>query len=151
MYYCKNEEYRTPKTDKMTIASRKYKGKATTTTRRIDRPTKLALTQRSALDATSNSEYKADDQHLDLPAQIATTGIIGQHVAVQEHPLLTGQTQKTSTMRKQNTATVDHHDTGKWTVTMPEDLQLVPQKYTSFSLTLQTHLTEKITNGSHTG
>ena len=62
--------------------------------------------------------------------------IIGQHVAVQDHYLLADQTQKTITIKAENTYTIDHYDAGKGTVLVSKDLQLLSAKHILYSLTL---------------
>ena len=66
---------------------------------------------------------------------LASAGIIGQHVAVQEHPQLAGQTQKPPAMKTQNTYTIDHHVTAKGTVQVSKDLNPCLQD-TAYPLTL---------------
>ena len=90
---------------------------------------------RPSLDGTLTIEYKADTQYLAFPAQSATTGIIWQCVTIQECPLLADKTLRTLTMKMQNTYTIDHHDTGKGTITVPVDLKLLPAKHTLYPFT----------------
>ena len=109
----------------------------TTTIRKIDSLERLALTQTNAterptLDATLSIKYETDAQDIAIPAQKASAGIIWQCVAIQEHPLLTGQIQKTPAMKMKNNYTVSDYDTGKG---------LLHAKHTVYSLILLTHLT----------
>ena len=62
---------------------------------------------RPALDATLTTEHEADAQHFALHAQHATAGTTGQHVTIQEHPLVADQTQKTPTMKMLKACTSD--------------------------------------------
>ena len=56
--------------------------------------------------------------------------------------------QRIPTMKTQNISTMDHHNTGKGTVPVPKDLQLLPAKHTPHPLTLDS-LTQKTAHGSH--
>ena len=73
----------------------------------------MTLTQRLALDATSATLYEADAWHLDLPAQSATTGIIGQYVFIKGNTHWAGQMWKMPIIKMQSTNITNQHDTGK--------------------------------------
>ena len=102
-----------------------------------------STTERSAVDTMLPIKYRADAQHMTLPAPNTTTKTISHCISIQEHPLLASQIQKTLNMMIQNTYKIKHHDTGKGVVTVPEDLQHLPTKHTQYPMTLQTHLTQK--------
>ena len=58
-----------------------------------------------------------------LPAQIATVETIGQHVAIQQHPLLPGHIQRILTMIMQITSIIVPKDIEDNIMTVPENFE----------------------------